>query len=464
MLPTDGESGDGSEDGGEGERSEAPAFEAAREHVLDLLVSFVRTLRWAGVGVPADGSVEAARALAAVGFDDRERVRAALRAALVSSPTDSDAFDQQFPTFWRQLVGENDPYEGAAPQQGSQTPVPPTWALDETVAGSNGGPGPSPDPDSSDTDASAREETRLERRERVAPVREGEGEDGDDAEADATAAVYSPTGSRERMTAARGRAVDDDLDRALVRLTEALGSLRGRRWDRGGAERPDARRALRRSVGAGGAVLPVPERERDRTAVRATLLVDVSRSVLDAVDRGFLLDFLERVRGTWRDVRIFFFDTDLREVSDAFADRASGPGPALERAEAEWGGGTRIGHAVETVRREHRWAVDRRSLVFVVSDGLEVGEIEALESGMAWLSRRAAGVVWCNPLAASPEYEPTCRGMAAALPYVDGLFAFAGPGDVAEMARQLDRRGLGGRVGSRYDPRRRARQSGSESD
>jgi len=65
-------------------------------------------------------------------------------------------------------------------------------------------------------------------------------------------------------------------------------------------------------------------------------------------------------------------------------------------------------------------------------------------------------VLWCNPLAASPEYEPTCRGMAASVPYVDGLFAFTGPDDVAEMARQLAKRGAGGAVGYEYDARSRA--------
>jgi hypothetical protein len=43
--------------------------------------------------------------------------------------------------------------------------------------------------------------------------------------------------------------------------------------------------------------------------------------------------------------------------------------------------------------------------------------------------------------------------MARSLPYVDGLFAFARPADLAEAARQLDRHGIGGPVGYRYDPR-----------
>jgi hypothetical protein len=44
--------------------------------------------------------------------------------------------------------------------------------------------------------------------------------------------------------------------------------------------------------------------------------------------------------------------------------------------------------------------------------------------------------------------------MASALPFLDGLFAFAAPADLAEVGRQLARNGLGGRIGYEYDPRR----------
>jgi hypothetical protein len=99
--------------------------------------------------------------------------------------------------------------------------------------------------------------------------------------------------------------------------------------------------------------------------------------------------------------------------------------------------------------------VDRRTVAFVVSDGLEMGDVSVLEREVAWLARRAKRLFWLNPLAADDAYEPAARGMAAALPYLDGLFAFAAPADVAELSRQLRRHGPGGRVGYEFDPRRR---------
>ncbi|MUW15092.1 VWA domain-containing protein, partial [Halorubrum sp. CBA1125] len=280
----------------------------------------------------------------------------------------------------------------------------------------------------------------------------------DGRETDGTTATYSPAGRPETVTVDMHALVDDEpLDAAVDRLVGSLASLRGRRWQRAGdGGRADPRRALRQSVATGGAVVSLPERSRRETAVRVVVLADVSRSVLDVVDRGFLLRFLRTLTARVRRSRVFFFDSDVRDVTVAFDEPTTADAVgALERAETSWGGGTRIGHAVETVRREHSEAIDRRTVALVVSDGLEMGDVADLERGMTWLAGRARAVLWLNPLAANPEYEPTPAGMAAALPSVDGLFAFIDSEDILEMARQLEQYGAGGRIGLEYDPRRR---------
>jgi hypothetical protein len=158
-------------------------------------------------------------------------------------------------------------------------------------------------------------------------------------------------------------------------------------------------------------------------------------------------------------VRVFFFDTEVREVTHIFETAGGDPARALERAEVAWGGGTRIGASLASVRRRWPHAVGRRTVTLVVSDGLDVGDVGTLEAGMTWLARRSRAVVWLNPLAATRGYEPTCRGMSTALLYVDGLFAFAGPADVTEIARQLERHGATGPVGYEHDFRERGAES-----
>ncbi|MFC3477913.1 VWA domain-containing protein [Halobacterium litoreum] len=419
--------------------TDAPDVVAARDHVRDELVRFARSLRQAGVDVPANAHTTAARALVELGFGDEDRARAGLRACLVTDARDAETFDRLFAEFWRRLTAG----------------LGPTGPADRQEDAPEGALAPMGDPaDSERADVDTGEDGASDEQEVGVLSASLGGVVADDAEEsgdDTSLGRQSATGVPEPISVPPVES-GEAFDRAFDALTAAVGGLRGRRWAGGGDERADARRALRSSFGTGGTVLSVPRRERTRPAVRAVFLVDVSQSVLDTVDRAFLLQFLRRARRDWRDARVFFFDEALREVSGELdAPTHAAVVEALERAEAEWGGGTRIGASLAELDAD---AVDHRTVVFVVSDGLETGDVDRLESAIAGVSRRAASVLWLNPLAASASYEPTARGMAAALPFVDGLFAFADAADVAELARQLDRHGAGGRVGVEYDPRR----------
>jgi hypothetical protein len=433
------------------DETQTPDFVAAREHVLGEVVTFARRLRRHGLSVPANAALSATEALCAVGLSDRDGVRAATHATLVADARDTETFDAHFPEFWYRLrtgleatatsddVGDRS-NSGAFYGAEVDGDVADELTADAGGDGDVGGGG----------DAGGGDETVYERRL---------------VDHDADAAVDG-TGERSRASTysagGAGTAVEDEtagrtLDRnALARFQQALSSLAGRRWTADDGRRIDARRALRSSVGTGGAVVSLPTRDRKPTAFRACLLVDVSQSVLDTVDRGFLLSVLDALVAEGRGVRVFFFDTAVREVTDVFTNSRGDPAAALERAEVAWGGGTRIGDAVSELRRRWPDAVDRRTVTLVVSDGLDVGEVDELERGMSWLSGRSRAVVWLNPLAASAKYEPTCRGMAASLPYVDGLFAFAGSEDLAEVARQLSRHGPRGPIGYEHDFRDRA--------
>ncbi len=68
------------------------------------------------------------------------------------------------------------------------------------------------------------------------------------------------------------------------------------------------------------------------------------------------------------------------------------------------------------------WA--RRSLrssgvVIVVSDGWARGDPTLVATETARLRRNCHRLVWLNPLAGTPGYQPLAGGMRAALPFVD---------------------------------------------
>lgn len=417
------------------------------DYVIGHVTGFVRELRVEGVDVPANAGIDATRAIRTIGLTDRDQVQAALRATLVSQVEDLETFNRLFPSFWERLMERFEEPRDHEPRAFLEDSNAGPAAQGDLSDGANERDGDSDEDVETDMDPDNRTE-----------LPGGLVGDDDEDEIDVTldTSTYSQVGKPGLIDIDRVDE-DDGLTLAVDELTRAIGNLKGRRWkpDKAG-DRIDTRKALRQSFASGGTIPNIPMQSRQRSAVRTIFMVDVSQSVLDTIDRGFLLRFLRAMYEAWRTVRIFFFDTNVREVTDRFAVSSTTEAiAALREAEAEWGGGTRIGNAFTTVRESHPYAIDRETTVFVISDGLEIEEVDQLKDEMATVSRRSNAVFWLNPLAASPEYQPTCRGMAVSLPYVDGMFAFTSVGDIEEMARQLRLRGMGGAIGYEYDKRDR---------
>jgi hypothetical protein len=135
-----------------------------------------------------------------------------------------------------------------------------------------------------------------------------------------------------------------------------------------------------------------------------------------------LLQYLQASVAARARVEAFVFGTRLTRVTRELAGRD--PDRALARAAAavtDLGGGTRIGDALAELNREHGRRIGRGAFVVLLSDGWDRGDPERLAEELARLRRCAHRLVWLNPLAADPRYEPLTRGMQAALPHVDTL-------------------------------------------
>jgi len=135
-----------------------------------------------------------------------------------------------------------------------------------------------------------------------------------------------------------------------------------------------------------------------------------------------------------RRVEAFAFGTRLTRITQELAGRDHDR--ALDRAAAvvtDFSGGTRIGAAIAELNRVHGRRVGRGSVVVILSDGWDRGEPEQLDVEMARLRRAAYRVVWLNPLAAHPDYQPLARGMQAAVPHTDRLL----PGNSLASLEQL---------------------------
>ncbi|NDA69768.1 MAG: VWA domain-containing protein [Betaproteobacteria bacterium] len=85
----------------------------------------------------------------------------------------------------------------------------------------------------------------------------------------------------------------------------------------------------------------------------------------------------------------------------------------------DWNGGTRIALNLERFNKDiaQRMA-GSRTMILLVTDGLERDDAKALGREAARLSRRCKHLIWLNPLLRFQGFEPKASGVRALLPHV----------------------------------------------
>jgi uncharacterized protein with von Willebrand factor type A (vWA) domain len=197
----------------------------------------------------------------------------------------------------------------------------------------------------------------------------------------------------------------------------------------------DLRRTIRHSLRRGGEIIDLAYRRRKIAKTRVVLLADVSGS-MDLYSR-FLIQFIYALQHAVGQVETLVFSTTLTRITDAMSeDDLRAALDEVARQVPDWSGGTKIGASLRSfLDRYGGELLGLRTVLIVISDGWDTGDIDVLDRAMADLQRRAGRVIWLNPLLGSPGYEPICQGMRVALPYVD-VFASA---HNLESLRQLER-------------------------
>ncbi len=358
----------------------------------DLVTHFARfcgALRGAEVRLSLSDEIDGAGALGLVDIGDRAEIRRALRIALKIQPHDRAEYNVLFARWWTDDTAE---LPGAGRRSAPPTPY------GRTV----------------------RQPADAVRR-----VREM-GDEGDGADAaDGDEIGYSPAALLRRKPFEEWSEADlRRMDEIMARLAVRLATRRSRRLvPTRGKGLVDMRRSLRRTLATGGELLSFARRARPIERARLVLLCDTSGS-MDPHTK-FLLAFVLSLGKVIRRANLFVFNTALTRINPWLSRRAVHR--TLERlatAVPDWSGGTRMGECFgEFVDRYLPSVVDSKTVVVILSDGLDRGDPAVLAGAMRRIQRAARSVVWLNPLLGDPRYEPKARGIEAALPFVDHFAA-----------------------------------------
>ncbi|MEN7547178.1 VWA domain-containing protein [Rapidithrix thailandica] len=181
----------------------------------------------------------------------------------------------------------------------------------------------------------------------------------------------------------------------------------------------DYSKTIRRSLSKGGEYWELVYKERIKVPRKLVLLCDVSKS-MELYARLFL-QFMYTFQLLYRPLEAFVFGTQLHPISsilqkEVFAEVLN----ALQKKKLDWNGGTQIGSSLHTFISQHPQSLTGyKTVVIILSDGWDTGETALLQKSMQFIHKKAHKVIWLNPLAGNPNYQPSVKGMQTALPYID---------------------------------------------
>jgi hypothetical protein len=103
-----------------------------------------------------------------------------------------------------------------------------------------------------------------------------------------------------------------------------------------------------------------------------------------------------------------------------------------------WSGGTRIGESLNSFVNDYsKQLLDPKTIVIILSDGWDTGNIAMLESSMELIHAKSKKLIWLNPLAGYTAYRPDTAAMKTALPYVDVFAAVHNAESLTKLGRWL---------------------------
>ncbi len=382
----------------------------------DNIAGFGRTLRRAGVRVDASRIALAVQAAQLVGLSKRQDVSAAFEAVMVSREQDRIVFRELFEAYFRNPDVANKLLSQLLPSaEGKAEPSKRRPRVSEALApqktfGQQAKPKPQDKEFEFDAAMTASDLQRLKH-----------------------ADFNALSGSEYRLVERLARDVPLPIPHFASRRTRP--AVNGKRVHWPGV--------MHQAAQTGGELIRLPRLQRREQPLPLLVLVDVSGS-MERYARLLLAFLHAATRHTNRCVGrrdVFAFGTHLTDLTPAF--KLADTDDMLAHASLlidDFAGGTQLGESLAALRQQHsRRLVGRRTLVLVITDGLDTGEPQALTDELAWLRRRSRRLLWLNPLLRFDGYAPLARGAAALHSQVHGMLAVHNVSKLQDLAGSLAR-------------------------
>ena len=404
---------------------------AEPETYLEKLSAFSRMLRLEGLSVSPKETEDASRLLIALGLEDRERVKTALRTVYAKSREEQLSFDRCFDSFF---ISEEKMRQQAKEQQQREQELAQRRKEAEEELQLNGKP-MDLSQQQRETYAAMPEEARQRLRNFMDKYR-GTAERNPKLYGEFIHSVFTRTLLEQQMlleNAGTGveaadpeigilyRDISDFKDTEIPKAIEIIqsiarqinGELAAKRQRGGHTGVLDFRRTIRLGLETGGSFHRLRYKKKRARRRQLVLLCDVSGSMVQFSE--FALRFIQSLNQVSDNSRVFLFSESVVEA-DAFHLQNMDTFRGYVKESGIYGRGTDLGTALTELCRKKPAVLSSAATLLILSDTKTIDQPRALQA-LAEAKRLSGRVIWLNPIPESKwQYLRSVQTVAAICP------------------------------------------------
>ena len=389
---------------------------AEPEVYLEKLTMFSRMLRLEGLIVSPKETADSAAILTALGFEDRERVKTALRTVYAKSREEQLIFDRVFDGFFVSEETMRALAEEAARRDNQIEQVRQEAKKDLML---NGQP-MDLDREQMETYATMPEEAREKLRKFMDRYRDS-AERNPDLYNNFIHSVFAKTLLEQQMrmedAAVGGEAADPEIGMLFrdisqfkdTEIPKAIaiiqtvsrqinGELTAKRNKGGHSGKLDFRRTIRKGLETGGSFYRLLYKKKRSRRKHLVLLCDVSGSMVQFSE--FALRFIQSLNQVSESSRVFLFSENVFEA-DPFSLQNMDLFRNYVRQCGIYGKGTDLGTALEEIIALQPAALNSSTTLLILSDTKTIDQPRAINA-LLEAKRQSGRVLWLNPI---PEHH-----------------------------------------------------------
>ena len=390
---------------------------------LEKLSYFSRMLRREGMNVSPKETEDAAKILTVMGFEDRNRVKTALRTVFAKSREEQLTFDRVFDGFFlseeaiRKQAQEQMEREAEQARQ-RQIAEEDLQNLDFTN-------------DQREAYAAMSEEKRKKLRD--IKDRYKDSDRNPDLYTNLIHSVFAKAILEQQMLMENAGAGVEETDPEMgllyrdisafadTEIPKAIsiiqgitrqinGELSAKRSSSGHSGKLDFRRTIRKGLETGGSFYRLKYRKKRQRRKHLVLLCDVSGSMIQFSE--FALRFIQSLNQVSDSSRVFLFSEEMVEA-DAFSLQNMDLFRNHVRESGLYGKGTDLGTALERLNTMRPAALNGSTTLLILSDTKTIDQPRAVRA-LQEAKRQAGRVIWLNPIPESKwQYLRTVQTFAA---------------------------------------------------